>query len=92
MVFRMKTTLIIPDPIFRELKRRAVERGETMSNLVTEFLRRGLTEKPGSKPLPPLPVFGGMGEPLVDISNSEELYRVLDAERDARLYGRQDQG
>ncbi|CAN5342272.1 hypothetical protein BH20GEM2_BH20GEM2_19620 [soil metagenome] len=92
MVFHMKTTLIIPDPVFRELKRRAVERGETMSNLVTEFLRRGLAEKPKAKELPPLPVFHGMGEPLVDISNSEELYEVLDGERDARLYGRRDPG
>jgi hypothetical protein len=80
MVFRMKTTLIIPDPVFRELKRRAIERGETMSNLVTEFLRRGLTEKPETKPLPPLPSFH-MGEALVDISNREELYRIFDEEK-----------
>lgn len=90
MVFRMKTTLIIPDPVFRELKRRAIERGETLSNLATEFLRKGLAEKPEPKELPPLPVFDGMGKPLVDLHDSEAMYRVLDAERDARLYSPQD--
>jgi hypothetical protein len=86
----MKTTLIIPDPVFRALKQRAVERGETMSNLATELLRRGLAEKPETKELPPLPIFDGMGEPLVDLHDPEAMYRVLDAERDARLYGPQD--
>ena len=40
----MKTTLIIPDPVFRDLKRHAAERGETLSALVTECLRQGLRE------------------------------------------------
>jgi len=44
MVFHMKTTLIIPDPVFRNLKRRAAERNETLSALVTEYLVQGLRE------------------------------------------------
>jgi hypothetical protein len=88
MVFHMKTTLIIPDPIFRDLKRRAVERGETMSNLATEYLRQGLREKPKPKRLPNLPSFK-MGPSLIDITNREEIYRVTFAEKNARLYGSQ---
>lgn len=54
MVIHMKkTTLNIPEPLFRELKHRAIERGETMSNPATEFIRRGLKAKPDSKELPP---------------------------------------
>jgi hypothetical protein len=82
----MKTTLVIPDPVFRDLKRRAAERGTTMSELATEFLVRGLREK--SRPKRPfrLPSFSA-GSPLVNIADRDELYRAMDAERDARLYG-----
>lgn len=91
MVFHMKTTLIIPDPLFRELKRHAVARGETLSNLVAEFIRRGLSEPFAPVDLPPLPVFHGMGRPLVDLTNRDELYGALDVDRDARLYSRGDE-
>ncbi|MGH2779882.1 MAG: hypothetical protein ACRDLA_00400 [Thermoleophilaceae bacterium] len=86
----MKTTLVIPDPLFRDLKKRAVERGETMSNLVAEFIRRGLNEKPRPLKLSPLPK-KHMGKPLVDITKRDELDRVLNAERDMRLHGRRDE-
>jgi hypothetical protein len=81
MVFHMrKTTLVIPDPLFRELKKRSVELGETMSNLVTEFIRRGLNEERAPEDPPPLPAFH-MGKPLVDLSNRDELFRLLDEEK-----------
>ena len=38
-------------------------------------------------PLPSIPRWNSGGF-LVDISNREELYEVLDGERDRRLYGR----
>lgn len=82
----MKTTLIIPDPLFRKLKKRAIDRGETLSSLVTEFIHRGLTEEPQPVELPPLPTYD-LGKMLVDVANREELYRVVDTERDERLYG-----
>jgi hypothetical protein len=82
----MKTTLIIPDPVFRDLKRRAAERGATMSDLATELLRRGLADCPKPVKLPPLPSFKA-GRLLVDVANRDALFDVLDAERDARLYG-----
>ena len=82
----MKTTLIIPDPVFRDLKRRAAERRTTLSELAAQFLREGLREKAKRKRLPRLPSFK-MGPPLVDIADREALYRVLEADRHARLYG-----
>lgn len=75
MFFCMKkTTLIIPDRIFRELKRCATERGRTISSLATEFLRKGLAEPEQSGELPPLPVFEGTGPPLVDVADCDALY------------------
>jgi len=87
MVFRMKTTLIIPDPVLRDLKRHAAKRGTTMSELAAELFRKGLAERPKPLRLLPLPSFNA-GRPLVDVANREALYDVLDAERDERLYGK----
>ena len=77
MVFHMKTTLNIPDTLFRQLKRKAIERGETVSALVIEFLQKGLGQKPAPRKLQPLPSFK-CGQIKVDITNRDELYRVLD--------------
>ena len=87
MVLHMKTTLVIPDPVFRDLKRRAAERNETMSALVTEYLVQGLREARKLKRPFRLPSFK-MGPAKVNVADREALYDVLDAERDARLYGR----
>lgn len=84
----MRTTLVIPDAVYRELKRRAAETGETISGLATEFIRRGLSSEPRAGDVPPLPT-ASLGPPLIDLSDREALYRALDAERDRRLYGGQ---
>ncbi len=82
LVFHMKTTLNIEESVMRRLREEAARRGTTMSALVEAGLRRVLAEPeepPGGQrdTLPPLPTWksGGL---LVDISNREELYRVLD--------------
>jgi hypothetical protein len=76
MIFHMKTTLIIPDTLMRELKRRAARRGETLSAVVAEALRRGLDE-PAPAELPPLPVHA-MGRPLVDVADRDALLRAME--------------
>jgi hypothetical protein len=78
MLFRMKTTLIIPGHLLRRLKRRAVERGQTLSAVVAEALRRGLEEAPrGDLPLPPLPAHR-MGRPMADLADRDALYRAME--------------
>ena len=77
MVFHMKTTLIIPDPLFRKLKRRALESGETLSDLVAELLRKGLTETPKPRRVKPLPTFD-MGQAKVDVADREALYEAME--------------
>jgi hypothetical protein len=73
----MKTTLIIPDHLVRELKRLAARRGETLSAVVAEVLRRGLAEPKGSGAPPPLPTYR-MGRPTVDLADRDALYRAME--------------
>jgi hypothetical protein len=87
MVFHMKTTLIIPDPVFDDLKRQAAKRGTTLSALAAELLRKGLAERPKRVKLPPLPSFKMGWPPKVDIADRDALHDFLNAERDERLYG-----
>lgn len=73
----MKTTLIIPDQIFRELKRRAAARRATLSAVVAEALRRGLDTSPTVGELAPLPVHR-MGRPLVDLADRDALHQAME--------------
>ena len=43
----MKTTLEIPDPLFRKVKSVAAERGQSLKDFVQEALRDKLAPKPG---------------------------------------------
>ena len=81
----MKTTLIIPNRVFRDLKRRAAERNETVSALVTEYLVLGLRESHKPQRSFHFPTFK-MGPPKLDVADRQALYEVLDGERDAHLY------
>ena len=87
MVSHMKTTLNIDDTVMQRLREEAARRGTTMSALVEAGLRRVLyedeTTSTSKDSLPPLPTRNSGGL-LVDVSNREELYRVLEEERDAR--------
>ena len=77
MVCHMKTTLNIDDQVMRDLKTEAARRGTTMSRLVETALRQLLKPEPYAPDLPPLPTFRG-GRELVDVSDREALYRVVD--------------
>ncbi|HEU4996619.1 MAG TPA: hypothetical protein VFT29_17505 [Gemmatimonadaceae bacterium] len=75
----MKTTLIIPDHIVRELKRRAARRGTTLSAVVAEVLRRGLESRAGGQtPPPPLPVHR-MGRPMANLADRDALYAAMES-------------
>lgn len=43
----MKTTIEIPDPLFRKAKSKAAERGQTLKELVTEALQEKLAAGTG---------------------------------------------
>ena len=50
----MKTTIEIPDPLFRKAKSKAAERGQSLKELVTEALQEklagGAAKVPGAEP------------------------------------------
>jgi hypothetical protein len=88
MVFHMKTTLNIDDTVMAQLKREAVRQKRTMSELVETALRTLFREQKKAKKLPPLPTFhsGGM---FVDPANRDELFRLMDEEKDLYRTGKQ---
>lgn len=45
----MKTTIEIPDPLFRKAKSKAAERGQTLKELVTEALQEKLAPTAGAR-------------------------------------------
>ena len=77
MLFHLKTTLILPDHIFRELKRQAARRRTTLSAIVAEVLRRGLDAPGPRRDLPPLPAHP-MGRPLVDVADRDALFQAME--------------
>ena len=77
MIFHMRTTLIIPDELMRELKRRAAERGDTLSAVVAECLKRGLEAPERPAELPRLPS-RALGRPAVDVADRNALHRAMD--------------
>lgn len=77
MAIHMKTTLNISDATWKELKREAARRSETMSALVEAALRMFLRKPESKKRLPPLPTFDSGGA-LVDVANRDALYDVMD--------------
>ena len=82
MVFHMKTTLNIDDRVMKRLREEATRRGATMSELVEAGLRLVLEERvqdQRSRKLPKLSSWSSGGE-LVDVSNRDELYAVMDGD------------
>lgn len=79
MVVRMKTTLDIADPLFRDAKRRAAEEGITLRALVERALRAHLAGKPGAKRRRyRWHVVRGRALPAVPIEDRDRLFDFLD--------------
>lgn len=77
MVFHMKTTLVIADPVMIRLKEEAARRRSTISELVEAALRLLLDHEEAEPQLPPLPSFD-LGKARVDVSDREALYRAME--------------
>lgn len=77
MVIHMKTTLNIDDTVMARLRRESARTGRTMSELVEMALRQLLQRRTDAPALAPLPSFDSGGA-LVDVSNRDALYRVMD--------------
>ena len=82
----MRTTIDLPEDLFREAKTRAVQQGTTLKNLMTQFIQSGLAVQEAGSTLvarrmpPPVAIRRIPGQsPRPAISN-RELYAILDAE------------
>lgn len=81
----MRTTLDLPDHLFRRVKARAALDGTTLKELITSFVEQGL-RRATAPPRPPerqrseLPVArAATGTPLPDLTNAD-LYAALEEE------------
>lgn len=81
----MRTTLDLPDEVFRQIKAESALRGLKLKEFVTELLRAGLareTAAPGPRPRSPLPVIRratGTVHPALRNRQIEELLAAEDA-------------
>jgi hypothetical protein len=58
----MKTTIEIPDPLFRKVKSKAAERGQTLKDFVAEALRERLATNASMGRLDEAPWMQGFGK------------------------------
>lgn len=79
MLICMRTTLNLPDALVEAAKRRATDRGTTLTSLIEEGLRRVLAEDPTSEPHD-LTVFAAESpvRMLIDPADKAALSEVLD--------------
>ena len=83
MLVCMRTTLNLPDALAEEARKRAAAEGRTFTSLVVEGLRAVLAKSAApTGPAPRLPVVGAprRGRMLVDLTDRDALWDVLDAD------------
>jgi hypothetical protein len=81
----MRTTLEIPDPLFREVKARAAQSGLKLKELLTRYIEAGLKaphlQSPQQRPKrAPLPTFREPTGVLHRAYSNAELQEILDQE------------
>jgi len=82
----MRTTIDLPEDLFREVKTRAVQQGTTFKNLVTQFVLSGLAGKDtGATPMvrrmpPPVAIRCISGQAPCPAHTNRELNAILEAE------------
>lgn len=81
----MRTTIDLPDPLFREAKTRAIQSGVTFKELVAQYIEAGLRGRnaaidPRSRGEVPLPIFRTTEGPPLPPKSNAELFAVLERE------------
>ena len=74
----MKTTLNLDAALMRDAKKRAVEEGTTLTQIVERALRDAMNDEPDAEPYVfEFPTVSG-GELIVDPADRDALYELLD--------------
>ena len=81
MYARMRTTLVLDDPIFEKAKKKSAEMGVTLSQLTTTALRNFLYSPPGSERPRERFVMPVIGEEAAVYQSPQELARLRDEGR-----------
>ena len=81
----VRTTLELPDSLFREVKTRAVQQGMTLKDLLAQYIQAGMSSPIGEPPVAPrapvpLPFFRKIDGPSIPSRTNAELYAILDEE------------
>ena len=83
----MRTTIDLPDDLFREAKTRAVRQGTTLKNLVTELIRSGLQSstnggdvRPLPRKPPPVAIQREPEQATIPARTNRQLYAMLEEE------------
>lgn len=84
----MRTTLDLPDPLFREVKTRAVQQGVTLKELLAQYIQAGMNapapvDSPVATPLAhpiPIAIRRKKGAPLTPALTNAELSTILEEE------------
>lgn len=80
MVICMKTTLNLPDALYRDLKQKAAAEDRTITSVVEQALRAALAAGPDGPNAAPLPTWPGGSSRgyLVDLTDSRAVWDALD--------------
>ncbi len=73
-----RTTLVIEDGLFRQIKSKAAEEGRTLQATVTDLLRRALNKSPHPRYRLILKGWQAKEQPGVDILDRDKLFDVMD--------------
>ncbi len=73
----MRSTLDLPDPLYRRLKLKAAQEGRTLREIVIRYLERGLAEE--ATPFAALPVLPRAGRRIRPMPQAE-LWQLLEGE------------
>jgi len=82
----MRTTIDLPEDIFREAKTRAVQQGTTLKNLISRFIESGLAAQGAGistkvhRPPPPVAIRRIQGQAPTPALSNRELHAILEAE------------
>ena len=81
MLASMRSTVIIEDELFKTAKRRAAERGTTLSNLVNQALRESLAKPEAAAPPFRMTTFGN---PKAKVHREPRDYQAVSEDEDRR--------
>jgi hypothetical protein len=76
----VKTTLEIPDLVFRRAKAKAAERGQPLRAFVTEALQEKLSGRPAASASDPAPWMKGFGRLRLLRRETARIQRIIDSE------------